>query len=171
MKGLCLDSGEFIPADELNAKWLPRKATEEEMSNVQTEALKPCSVNTTELKKLAEAATPGPWFVVGQPWNPKADFIVAGNEDPHIGQYVADTEDFDGEGRNVQENAAYIAAANPAAILELLAINAELVGALKEITADYADRFDLEDPSTNPGIKSSIALARASLAKVEGGEL
>ena len=39
MKGLCLDSGEFIPADELNAKWIPRKATEEEMSNVQTEAL------------------------------------------------------------------------------------------------------------------------------------
>lgn len=40
MKGLCLDSGEFIPADELNAKWIPRKATEEEMSNVQTESLR-----------------------------------------------------------------------------------------------------------------------------------
>lgn len=78
-------------------------------------------MNITELKELAEKATPGPWFVVGQPWNPKADFIVAGSEDPHVGQYVADTEDFDGEGRNVQENAAYIAAANPAAILELIA--------------------------------------------------
>lgn len=39
MKGLCLDSGEFIPADELNAKWIPRKATEEEMSKEQPEAL------------------------------------------------------------------------------------------------------------------------------------
>ena len=39
MNGLCLDSGEFISADELNARWLPRKATEEEMSKEQPESL------------------------------------------------------------------------------------------------------------------------------------
>ena len=39
MNGLALDSGEFISADELNAKWLPRKATEEEMSKEQPEDL------------------------------------------------------------------------------------------------------------------------------------
>ncbi|MBQ0917502.1 ead/Ea22-like family protein [Hydrogenophaga aromaticivorans] len=77
-------------------------------------------IDEQKLRELAEAATPGPWFVVGQPWNPKADFIVAGSPDPHMGQYVADTEDFDGEGQNVQENAAYIASANPSAILALL---------------------------------------------------
>jgi hypothetical protein len=32
--------------------------------------------------------------------------------------------------------------------------------ALEEISDDYADRFDLHSPSTNPGIKSSIKLAR-----------
>lgn len=39
MNGLALDSGEFISAAELNAKWLPRKATEEEMIEKQPEAL------------------------------------------------------------------------------------------------------------------------------------
>ena len=50
----------------------------------------------------------------------------------------------------------------------LIAASPELLDALREITADYADRFDLECPSTNPGIKSSIALARAAIAKAEG---
>lgn len=92
-------------------------------------------MNTTELKALALVATPGPWFVVGQPWNPKADFIVAGSEDPHVGQYVADTEDFDGEGRNVQGNAAFIAAANPAAILELIAAHEDAQGEIRALRA------------------------------------
>ena len=95
-------------------------------------------MNTTELKALAKKATPGPWFVVGQPWNPKADFIVAGSEDPHVGQYVADTEDFDGEGRNVQENAAFIAAANPAATLELIAKLEDAQGEIRALRATEA---------------------------------
>lgn len=77
-------------------------------------------IDEQKLRELIAEATPGPWFVVGQPWNPKADFIVAGSPDPHMGRYVADTEDFDGEGQNVQENAAWIAAANPATISALL---------------------------------------------------
>lgn len=47
----------------------------------------------------------------------------------------------------------------------LIAAAPELLEALREITADYADRFDLDSPSTNPGIKSSIKLARAAIAK------
>lgn len=39
----------------------------------------------------------------------------------------------------------------------------ELRTALKEIADDYAGRFDLDSPSTNPGIKSSIRQARAAL--------
>jgi hypothetical protein len=35
--------------------------------------------------------------------------------------------------------------------------------ALREIADDYADRFDLTSPSTNPGIKSVIQQARAVL--------
>ena len=72
------------------------------------------------LRKLAEEATPGPWYQVGLPWNQNGDFVCAGSEDPHIGKYVADTEDFDGEVENSFENAGYIAAANPQAIISLL---------------------------------------------------
>ena len=51
----------------------------------------------------------------------------------------------------------------------LIAAAPELLEALKEIAADYADRFDLDDPSTNPGIKSTIKQARAAIAKATGG--
>lgn len=79
------------------------------------------TVDLKELERMARAATPGPWFQVGQPWNPNADFVCAGSNDPHIGKYVCDTENFDGEVENSIENADYIAYANPAAILSLVA--------------------------------------------------
>ena len=50
----------------------------------------------------------------------------------------------------------------------LIAAAPDLLEALQEITSDYADRFDLDDPSTNPGIKSSIEQARAAIAKATG---
>ena len=118
-------------------------------------------MNTAELKKLAEAATPGPWAQEEiDPTDPEwgACDVFKEESGDIVSSHVCS-----------KENAAYIAAANPAAILKLLAINAELVEALKEISTDYADRFDLECPSTNPGIKSSIAQARTALAKAEEG--
>ena len=111
-------------------------------------------MKTTELKKLAEAATPGPWHFVG--------FRVTAKELGYA--RVADTE-FDNE--SMAENAAYIAAANPAAILKLLAINAELVEALKKISAIELKEFgaDWEE------IEEAQDIADAALAKAEGGEL
>ena len=38
------------------------------------------------------------------------------------------------------------------------------VEALREITDDYSERFDMESPSTNPGMKSVVQRARAALA-------
>lgn len=62
---------------------------------------------TQELRKLAEAATQGKWKSSG--------FSV--NSKEHGWATIANTEfDYDG----MAENAAYIAAANPAAILSLL---------------------------------------------------
>lgn len=43
----------------------------------------------------------------------------------------------------------------------------ELLSALKEITSDYSDRFDLESPSTNLGIKTVIKAANEAIAKAE----
>lgn len=124
-------------------------------------------MNTEELKRLALAATPGPWFVVGQPWNPEANFIVAGSNDPHMGQYVADTEDFDGEGKNVQENAAYIAAANPAAILSLIAERDELLEALKGYVTAIANAGGGDKDMFIAAIREADNKARAAITKAE----
>lgn len=45
----------------------------------------------------------------------------------------------------------------------------ELLAALEEIANDYADRFDMSSPSTNPGIKYVVKQARAAIASVKGG--
>jgi len=50
---------------------------------------------------------------------------------------------------------------------QLIAQRDALLEALKEIAADYADRFDLDSPSTNPGIKFTIKQARAAIKAVE----
>lgn len=44
------------------------------------------------------------------------------------------------------------------------AIQAQLVAALKDITGDICERFDMESSSTNPGIKNCVENARAALA-------
>lgn len=71
-------------------------------------------------RALADLSKVQRWFVVGAPWG-RGDYVVAGHQDPHLGRYVADTSDIDGEGVDVLENAAFIAAANPAAVRNLLA--------------------------------------------------
>jgi len=45
------------------------------------------------------------------------------------------------------------------------ALAEELVEALKDLADDIADRFDLNSPSTNPGIKIYVERARAVIAK------
>ena len=41
--------------------------------------------------------------------------------------------------------------------------NERLLLALREIADDYADRFDMDSPSTNPGMKYVVQQARAAL--------
>ena len=68
-----------------------------------------------ELRRLAEAATPGPWDFHRPHPNYRAyavDRVMPGG---HLGEDVATTGDVCAE-----ENGAYIAAANPAAVLGLL---------------------------------------------------
>lgn len=50
---------------------------------------------------------------------------------------------------------------------QLTQVSEELLETLKELTADYADRFDLDNPSTNPGIKFYVKLARAAISHAE----
>lgn len=86
--------------------------------------------------------TPGPWTVgqVGQ--------VMAG------GHVLADCYSCDDEQADVDAR--------------LMAAAPDLLEALKDIADDYTDRFDLESPSTNPGIKHRVRLARAAIAKAQG---
>ena len=71
--------------------------------------------DVAELRRLAEAATPGPWDYYRPHPNYRAyavDRVMPGG---HLGEDVATTGDVYAE-----ENGAYIAAANPAVVLALL---------------------------------------------------
>ena len=125
-------------------------------------------MNYEELKKRAEAATPGPWF----PTDWSADYgqnkttieahspevILKGSTSIWPNgircHRIADTE----SGDRPVSDAAYIAAASPDVVLKLIAERDALYGALKGVVrvADRAtDEFDA---------------ARAALALVGGGE-
>ena len=110
------------------------------------------NVDIEELKRRAEAATPGPWVS-----HPKGYYgAVCTSAD--MSDWVAVAH---GNRRgNVLANEAYIAAANPAAILELIRQRDELLEALREI-AEWTERY------TTPGHPIST-VARAAIAKVEG---
>ena len=86
-----------------------------------------------ELLAKAEKATPGPWYTCGLPWFQTGSGVLAGSPDPHVGFLIADTEMWDGEREEYLANqpavedladpdddAAYIAAANPATITALI---------------------------------------------------
>ena len=117
--------------------------------------------------------TPGPWDIV---WficrMDEKDVLHAragGNETAKagdemwrvplkIGPLSAEHCHWAGTHLDCRENDAHLIAAAP-----------DLLEALREITADYAERFDLGDTSTNPGIKASISAAHAAIAKATGG--
>lgn len=100
-------------------------------------------MNIEELKRLAEAATPGPWF---------AAISSNMNNSVHVSMgTICDT------GKNI-DDAAYVAAANPAAILELIQQRDELLAALKD-AAEKMRRCDYMQA------RSDMLTA---IAKVEG---
>ncbi|MDH0475544.1 hypothetical protein N7362_12205 [Aeromonas caviae] len=45
----------------------------------------------------------------------------------------------------------------------------ELLEALEVLVGDISDRFDMDSPSTNPGMKDAVSDALAAIAKVKGG--
>lgn len=94
---------------------------------------KPLNQLLDEVRALAEKATPGPWFSVGQPWLPHdtEPYVIDKSPDPHAGTIIcdfvtADIAGVDGEpeedgwrGRN-NANAAYIAALDPTTIKRIV---------------------------------------------------
>lgn len=85
-----------------------------------------------DLIAAAEAATPGPWFVLGQPWRRSDDdsqTIIAGSDDPHGAPVICDWDTFchanDGEDDEAEidqaaSNFRFIALANPQTVMDLV---------------------------------------------------
>lgn len=50
----------------------------------------------------------------------------------------------------------------------VMAASFELLEALEDIANDYAERFDMDSQSTNPGMKIVVENARTAIAKAKG---
>lgn len=121
------------------------------------------TVDTKELIRLAKAATvdeSGEWFVAGSPWLPPdvETYVLSGSPDPHAGRMVCDMptadmagvedefDEIDWRARN-DTMAAYIAAANPQAIIALceeVERGRQLRTALQVAASYDGQRFDWE---------------------------
>lgn len=104
------------------------------------------------LESAAKAATPGPW-IAGD--DDDSNYLLVG---PHDGDHIVYQPVVS---LHNEANAYYIAAANPAAILKLLEINAELVEALK-LCFDHCRLYNTNAETNNVG-----KVVRAALAKAE----
>jgi hypothetical protein len=95
-----------------------------------------------EIERLAKAATPGPWTVKSE-WTGEhsgADVVYGST-----GRAVAQCDEHDGEHGGGERNVEFIAAANPAAVLELIAEMRRLsVGLARVVTKLDAERLALK---------------------------
>ena len=109
-------------------------------------------MNINELEQLAKAATPGPW---------ESEQI----EDVHAIAWIGKIGIFPIDGTQHREwpdtihDAAYIAAANPPAILELIAAYREAVAALW-ICAKHNELFHGKEHNTVIGSLHALATAK-----------
>lgn len=103
--------------------------------------------------------TPGPWIVshagTGRDGKFVIDeyFVTVDGADMAIAADIIDPI----TGKLSEANARLIAAAP------------DLLAALQELADDISERHDLTSRSTNPGIKNTVAAARAAIAKAQDG--
>ena len=110
----------------------------------------------TDASRHAEH-TPGPWRIAYD--GPSLPIITT--ESPEWG-IVALVRD----GGYGGENKPYRDVSEPNA--RLIASAPDLLAALKEMTEDLEARWDMNDRSTNPGIRHCVEQAKAVIAKAEG---
>lgn len=114
-------------------------------------------MNTDELKKLAEAASPGPWWLYER--DKDGNSVVS---DPNNERQVKRWIDC-----NNKRDAAFIAAANPATVLELIAERDELLEVLKAVADEFAFGQLTEDSIRV--IYDKVRFTYAKFAKAKGG--
>ena len=121
-----------------------------------------------ELKRLAEAATPGPW----EYQKDSKDFPVNGYvtvRDCIFSVCVLPYEGIRTDDR-VTDNGRFIAAANPAAILELIRQRDELLAALKDAREMVSDWAGYASPyfQEKHDIDGDLKKLDAAITKAEG---
>lgn len=127
-------------------------------------------MNADELKKLAENATPGQWeWWTSNSWR-RLKANVLGKTNVVIEPYVCS----DGHPNCciAEKDMDYIAAANPAAILEIIAQRDVMMKALKELRRGYEHHacwceMAISNPMVSAHSPGCIA-AREAIARVEG---
>lgn len=93
-------------------------------------------MNITELKELAEKATPGPWLHEKE--NVHTGGVCSVNQGGEPWFEVWSPNWMDAPAQNNEADAAYIAAANPAAILELITQLEDAQGEIRALRATEA---------------------------------
>ena len=104
----------------------------------------------SELKRVAEAATPGPWYQHGGIMQ-----VLS-----HDCETVCETFEDDGECPDAQ----FIAAANPAAVLALIAENEQLAK-----TADCWDRLNVQNKALSDSFRAERDQLKAEVAGLRTG--
>ena len=98
----------------------------------------------SRLESLARKATPGPWF------RPIANDTAVRSDDVDIAQTVGA---YELEWERMEADAAYIAAANPAAVLALIERVRELEGKLEAIRDECDGKEDADDGIPNTAMR------------------
>lgn len=123
-----------------------------------------------KLKEAAEKATPGPWHATKEFANRQRIDAEPATYDPLAAVYGGVS---DAACNQTDNNAAFIAAANPAAVLVLIASYERLVEALKQLDAMYARAWDTTDgslifsPESVEQFEKAHEAATAALAAAE----
>ena len=97
-------------------------------------------VDHAELARLAETACGEAWSL--NDWRPEGEILVCGGDGSEYGLFATVNDD-------LPEVAAFIAAANPATVLALLAENAALRGDLAKTERDFSELRDSYDAVSN----------------------
>lgn len=124
----------------------------------------PVTLDLAGIRARAEAATPGPWFVTGDPWFRSSDGVLAGSPDGNVAFVIIDCEaigaqrdEYEGPFKlsTAEADAAYVATMDPPTTLALVA-EVECLRSLANCLGDRQEIYEVE----NAGFRAFIEQLR-----------
>lgn len=110
--------------------------------------------------------TKGPWVIKGTlfgEWCISSEYSVGGVKLTNGRQHIASSPSASSK-LNPDYFSMFYANAH------LIAAAPDLLEALEDLVMDITERYDMEDPSTNPGMKCAVEAAQGAIAKARGGK-